>query len=281
MRHNTDPSNKKLRAEYSTAVKADSIVARIRFILRRLAFSLQRMLVPELIHSHERYRRFLQERTALGSDWLDVGCGKAIISPWLRNSLDSEKELVSRCNRVAGVDCGDDLPHRSIKERYCARAESIPFVNDSFSQVTANMVVEHFTDPETALREICRVLRPEGLFMFHTPNARSPLIALSRIIPSRVRSAIAAFLDGRNEEDIFPTYYRLNDTGRIKLIAERSGFSVSSVEFVENYPVLAMLGPVVVIELFAIRLLRLQKFAYLRPNLLVVLQKSELNTRGC
>jgi SAM-dependent methyltransferase len=135
------------------------------------------------------------------------------------------------------------------------------------------MVVEHLADPDGALREIYRVLRPGGLFIFHTPNVRSPIIRLARAIPFRLRTRLVSFIDGRHEDDVFPTYYRLNKADSILSVAEKNGFLVSSFAFVETSPVFAMLGPLVLFELLAILLLRNKTFAHLRPDLIVVLQK--------
>jgi SAM-dependent methyltransferase len=45
----------------------------------------------------------------------------------------------------------------------------------AFDVVLAKHVLEHLSDPSSALRECARVLRPDGVLVYGTPNADSPL----------------------------------------------------------------------------------------------------------
>ena len=53
-------------------------------------------------------------------------------------------------------------------------AEAIPFAAESFDLVFAASVIEHVRDLEKTFKEICRVLRPGGVFWFHTASAMCP-----------------------------------------------------------------------------------------------------------
>jgi SAM-dependent methyltransferase len=53
-------------------------------------------------------------------------------------------------------------------------AESLPFPDASFELVLAQSVMEHVTDPDVVFREVARVLKPGGVFFFHTSNGLSP-----------------------------------------------------------------------------------------------------------
>jgi SAM-dependent methyltransferase len=56
-------------------------------------------------------------------------------------------------------------------------AGALPFSKDSLDSVVCLEVIEHVPDAERVLREIARVLRPEGLLIISTPNkwTTSPL----------------------------------------------------------------------------------------------------------
>ncbi len=54
-----------------------------------------------------------------------------------------------------------------------AEAARLPWPNDSFEAVVADSVLEHLNDPQAALREWLRVVRPGGQVVIWSPNRRS------------------------------------------------------------------------------------------------------------
>ncbi len=58
-----------------------------------------------------------------------------------------------------------------IKNAY---AEQIPYPDETFDVVCANSVVEHVIDVEKVFSEICRVLKPGGVFWFSSASAMNP-----------------------------------------------------------------------------------------------------------
>src|SRR5438045_2693854 len=81
----------------------------------------------------------------------------------------------------------------------------------TFDIVSANMVVEHLSDPGHTLAEIHRVLKPGGRFVFHTPSRFHWPLWLSARVPEAIRLPLVRFLENRRSEDVFPTHYQMND----------------------------------------------------------------------
>ncbi|MCF8881061.1 class I SAM-dependent methyltransferase, partial [Hyphobacterium sp. SN044] len=93
--------------------------------------------------------------------------------------------------------------------------EQLPFADESFDLVVCLWVLEHLRSPENVLREVRRVLRPGGHFVFLTPNLRNPLLAFNRLgraLP-RLQRRLVPRLYGRVEADTFPIQYRANTAG--------------------------------------------------------------------
>ncbi|MFH9854439.1 methyltransferase domain-containing protein [Streptomyces althioticus] len=98
---------------------------------------------------------------------LDIGCGDgtaaATAAPLLRG------------HRLIGVDWSQDaLTRARTRLPYAVRGEldgeGLPFASGSADAVLFSEVLEHLVDPDAALDEIRRVLRPGGHLMLSTPN---------------------------------------------------------------------------------------------------------------
>jgi 2-polyprenyl-6-hydroxyphenyl methylase/3-demethylubiquinone-9 3-methyltransferase len=105
---------------------------------------------------------------------LDVGCGAG----FLANHLASQGHAVTAVD-LSLESLGVGRQHDATGHvRYLPMdAHRLSFADASFDVVCSMDFLEHTETPEAAVREAGRVLRPGGLFFFHTFN-RNPLCGL-------------------------------------------------------------------------------------------------------
>jgi SAM-dependent methyltransferase len=233
------------------------------------------VVAPGLGNAQSAYFELLKARLSSQTLWLDIGCGRRLFPEWMPGAQEEEAAIKARLPATFGID--PDLAslrdNLFVQHRFVGDCCSLPFADSSFDLLTANMVVEHVAQPRALLSEARRVLKPNGVFLFHTPNALSYATLLARLVPEKLKARLIAFLENRKAEDVFPTLYRMNAPGRILELSREAGLSVSELNRIESSAQSVMLGPVVLIELLWIRLLRLSVLRNLRSNLIVVLRK--------
>lgn len=243
----------------------------LRRALLRIYWHLERILAPGLAFSQDQYEAFLARSVARGCRWLDLGCGHQLLPPWRRAR---EEALVARAHLIVGLDPEVQAlrRHRTISARVAGDGSSLPFPNETFDLVTANMVVEHLANPQEQFCEVRRVLRPGGLFVFHTPNRHGHATVIAAMMPEGLKALGVRLLEGRMQHDRFRTYYRTNSKPEIHLLAERCGFRVASLEFIPSTAMFALVTPLAALELLWIRL-TMRWFPELRSNLIVTLER--------
>ena len=97
---------------------------------------------------------FVEQYHLENSPVLEVGCGRGAF-----------QDLVTR---YVGVDLSERVARYLHKPFFCAGATALPFHDNSFEAVWSIHVLEHVPDPESALLEMRRVLKPGGL-LFLSP----------------------------------------------------------------------------------------------------------------
>lgn len=117
------------------------------------------------IEHESRYR--WAEGLARDRDVLDVACGVGYGTSVLARA---------GARRILGLDVSDDAIDRA-RERAGHLAEflvgdlhNLPCEDGSFDLVTCFETIEHVADPDRALDELRRVLRPGGLLLLSSPN---------------------------------------------------------------------------------------------------------------
>ncbi len=238
--------------------------------------ALQRTIAPGLEYSHSLYEDVLNSHVNGSVDWLDVGCGHHVLPLWRG---EEEKNMVARCRTMVGLDAdlGSLRKHRSAQAAVLGSVSHLPFRDESFDLVTANMVVEHLDVPDIQFREIARILKPDGVFILHTPNRFGYSTMIARLVPEWAKKRIIRLLDDREEEDVFRTFYRVNTPKDIERIAEVCGFDVGQLKMIVTSAQLVVFPPLVMFELMWIRLLMTRPFKSLRTNIIGVLRKKQ----GC
>lgn len=240
--------------------------------LEEVYWSMRRRIVPTLGSSQDIYETVLTELVGSNVTWLDVGCGHQILPEWRE---DAEREIVGNCGDIVGMDYefGSLVKHRTISRLVRGDITNLPFKESTFDLVTANMVVEHLADPAVQFHEIARVLKPDGLFLFHTPNARGYFSLLRRLVPNGIAKKLASLLDGRNSDDIFPVHYRANTTKKIGLLAQTTGLKIARTRMVVSEAALQLIPPLAFFELIGIRVLMTEPMKPFRTNIIALLRK--------
>jgi SAM-dependent methyltransferase len=113
-----------------------------------------------------RYSRMLAPRLAdfasiePGSRALDVGCGPGALTAELAHRLGADSVIAADPSRPLVAACAERVPGADVR---VARAESLPWPDDSVDAALAQLVVNFLEEPAAALIEMRRLVRPGGV----------------------------------------------------------------------------------------------------------------------
>ena len=191
---------------------------------------------PPEAHPYRHLERCIEKHLFTGAAVLDIGCGRT--APNLTSLLDRGMVLYG----VDLVDCSvtDERLHL-FKNDVCAMID-IP--SGSIDIAYSRAVMEHIADPVSAYREIHRVLKPGGVYIFLTPSIYDYGSIIATLVPNRLHPKIVRAVEGRAECDVFPTRYRSNSRRQIERLARASGLTVRELRYMGQYPAYLMFNRV-------------------------------------
>src|SRR5579862_4927248 len=227
----------------------------------------------DLTHPQILYGRTLERYVHPGVRWLDVGCGYQVLPFWAMPE-EAQRELVSRVGMLAGIDVDPRIKeHPLLTYRVAGLGGSLPFRDETFDLVTANMVIEHIEQPQRFLADMRRVLRPGGRLLFHTPNILFWLTFIAYLTPDAIKKPIIWRLEQRRPEDVFPTRYTLNTPWRIERLAAQAGFEIEELQMAGSSRIFDRLGPIGWVECFLQKGMSVFLGGRLNSNIIAVLRR--------
>ena len=149
--------------------------------------------------------------------------------------------------------------------------------SDSVDLIMSRSVFEHLVEPQAVYAEFARVLRVGGKAIVLTANMWDYGTLAARLVPNRFHGRVVKVVEGRAEEDTFPTAYRTNTRRDVSRLAQGAGLNVVSFEYLSQYPnYLLFNGAIFFVGMCFEKLIaRFDVLAFLRGWILVTLEKRE------
>lgn len=149
--------------------------------------------------------------------FLNVGAGKSLV---IENAI-SKAGVPFMCDRVEIEDVS--VSDESLRDFYRCSVESMgPVKSGEYNAVFANYVLEHVRYPEKAASEICRVLKPGGIFVTSIPNPLAPEIMVARHTPLWFHKLVTG-------TDAWETYYAFKNVDNLSMVFMEKGMATKDV----------------------------------------------------
>jgi ubiquinone/menaquinone biosynthesis C-methylase UbiE len=218
-------------------------------------------------HPYELFEEEVKQYLRPGDTLLDAGCGRT--APVLQ-------KFKGRARRLIGVDRVEYPEQQDGLELYRCDLSTTPLDDACVDIAMARSVMEHIGDPESVYREMHRVLKPGGYFLFLTANFWDYASMIAWIIPNRWHPWIVSRTEGRLEQDVFPIAYRTNTRRAIKRWSRSAGFQIVSMRYLGQYPCYFMFNaPLFLLATGYEKLIgRVPSLHFLRGWILVTLRKT-------
>jgi 2-polyprenyl-3-methyl-5-hydroxy-6-metoxy-1,4-benzoquinol methylase len=124
----------------------------------------------KLVHSEHLARYLWASQLARGRAVLDAGCGVG---------YGAEVLASAGAGKVVAVDIGPTAVAASQKrlggaaQVTQADVRDLPFDDDAFDLIVSFELIEHIEEPELAIKEFARTLRPDGYLLISSPNPQA------------------------------------------------------------------------------------------------------------
>jgi SAM-dependent methyltransferase len=148
---------------------------------------------------------------------LDAGCGRS-------SALARHR---ARIGRFVGVDIHPPAPGALLyldefaTVDLCTGPDAFPPA--TFDVALSSFTVEHFADPDAALANLARWLRPGGALVLTTVNRRHPFVAAYLGLPDRLRRRIQPLVKA-TAADAHPLVGACNDPAALRTALVRASY---------------------------------------------------------
>lgn len=217
----------------------------------------------------DHYEALVSKLVTPDTDWIDVGGGSALFP---HNAALSDR-LARRARHLVVVDPSDNIavnpfPHHRAK---CLIEDYE--TDQQFDLATLRMVAEHITNPPAVARKLNQLVRRGGRVVIFTVNRWSPVTLVANALPFGLHYPIKKMFWGGEEEDTFPTAYKMNTRRQLRELMSGHGFDEEYFAYLDDLSVLGNFKRLNYLELRAWQALNMVGLRYPENCLLGMYQK--------
>lgn len=216
------------------------------------------------------YQAVVDQFVSDGAKWIDVGGGRSIFP----QNPQLSRELAVRCARLVAIDPSDNLDQNEFaNERVKTTIEEYK-TDQRFDIATMRMVAEHVERPDIVVRSLAQLVKSKGHVIVYTPNRWSVGSIAASVIPNRWHHKLTRLVSSsRKEENVFPTFYKMNTRKRLRALFEGADFKEVSFAYLDDCALFQRYRITCVVELSMWKVLHLLGITYPENNLLGIYQR--------
>ena len=210
--------------------------------------------------------KLLTDNRIIATNYLDIGCGNGDLTLLVAKILNA--------NEVYGVDADDEilkkLPTSINKINFnleMLNKSKLPFNQGYFDVITVIEVIEHLSNGDDLLKEVYRLLTPNGYLLITTPNLASLLnrfLLLLGYQPLYTEPSKYYYIGLRKVIKKSP----ISEYGHKNLYTIKA---LKNILEIYNFKVIATIGGQSTYDRFSF--LPIAKFTSIAPNLIVLSKK--------
>ena len=170
----------------------------------------------------------LRELIKSGPDsvFLDLGCGDCKFTQRITEAINPRITIVADTIK-ARLNHAEDLGYKTIAVDL---NKNIPLGSESIDIIHAGDVIEHLNDTDNFIKEIKRILKPDGYALISTPNLASWHNVAALMLGKQPQTCMVSdeiLSNGMNEDDIYmPKHRRIFTFEGLKMLIEHHGLKV-------------------------------------------------------
>ncbi len=175
------------------------------------------------------FHRLIESVVPTGGEILEIGSGPPNPTSCFLRTLGG----------LTGVDVDPEIhTNDALDKAHVLSGETYPFASNAFDACVSDYVIEHMTNPALHLREVWRVLKPNGVYVFRTPNRFHYVTLAARLTPHWFHKLVANRLRNLSaaSHDPYPTLYRMNSRSSITRMAAEAKFDIEELRLIEKDP---------------------------------------------
>ena len=156
------------------------------------------------------------------------------------------RRLRGEVRHLVGVDVDPVVLNNSDLDDARVIDGPLPFSEEFFDIVYSDWTIEHVAQPAGLIREVHRVLKPGGWFMFRTTNRMHYVTMVAAHTPHGFHDLVANRVRalGNSHHDPWPTYYRLNNPSSARDALASAGFDHIEAQLLEPQPAYLVFNPI-------------------------------------